>query len=67
MSGTSMASPAVTGFTACVLAKSPTVLGASGADRSQKLKNALYATCVPENFGRDYEGFGLPLPAAATS
>jgi subtilisin len=67
MSGTSMASPAVTGFTAYVLAKSPTVLGANGADRSQKLKDALYATCVPESFGRDYEGFGLPLPAAATS
>lgn len=64
MSGTSMATPAVAGFTAYLLGKSPDLLATAGADRSRQLKDALYASCVPENFGRDYEGFGLPLPAA---
>jgi subtilisin len=62
MSGTSMATPAVTGFTAYLLGANPPVSGAQGADRSQKLKDLLYASCKPEGFGRDYEGFGLPLP-----
>jgi subtilisin len=62
MSGTSMATPAVTGFTAYLLGRSADLLAAQAADRSQKLKDALYSSCKPEGFGRDYEGFGLPLP-----
>ena len=62
MSGTSMATPAVTGFAAYLLARNPDVVAAQGADRSQKLRDLLYASCKPEKFGRDYEGFGLPLP-----
>jgi subtilisin len=62
MSGTSMATPAVTGFAAYLLEANPPVLQANGAVRSQKLKDLLYASCKPENFGRDYEGFGLAAP-----
>jgi subtilisin family serine protease len=45
MSGTSMATPAVTGFTAYLLGANPDVVQAQGADRSQKLKDLLYASC----------------------
>jgi subtilisin len=60
MSGTSMATPAVTGFTAYLLGANPAVSQAQGADRCQRLKDLLYGSCKPEGFGRDYEGFGLP-------
>ena len=62
MSGTSMATPAVTGFSAYLLGQDAAVRAAQGADRSQKLKDLLYSSCKSEDFGRDYEGFGLPLP-----
>jgi subtilisin len=61
MSGTSMATPAVTGFSAYLLGQDAGVRAAQGADRSQKLKDLLYSSCKPEGFGRNYEGFGLPL------
>lgn len=62
MSGTSMASPAVAGFAAYLLGKDATLQQKAGLDRSRAVKDALYAACKPEGFGRDYEGFGLPLP-----
>ncbi|MCB1545127.1 MAG: S8 family serine peptidase [Methylobacteriaceae bacterium] len=67
MSGTSMATPAVAGFTAYVLHANPEIDAASGAERSRKLKDALYSSCRPEGFGRDYEGFGLPHAPADMS
>jgi subtilisin len=62
MSGTSMAAPAVSGFVAHLFSSQGDVRQAHGSDRSKKLKQALHASCKPEGFGRNYEGFGLPLP-----
>ena len=62
MSGTSMACPAVAGFAAHLLAATPALKQNVGANRSRALKDALYASCKPEGFGRDFEGFGIPLP-----
>lgn len=60
LSGTSMASPAVAGFCAHLLSTHADVRKKIGADRSRALKDLLYASCKPESFGRDFEGFGLP-------
>jgi subtilisin len=65
MSGTSMATPAVCGFAAYLLSTNPVVRQAHGSDRSRMLKDLLYSACRPEGFGREYEGFGLPVPQAA--
>ena len=62
MSGTSMACPAVAGFAAHLLSADATVRQKVGADRSRALKDLLFATCKSQGFGRDFEGFGLPLP-----
>jgi subtilisin len=62
MSGTSMACPAVAGFTAFLLSTNPVLKQNAGAARSRAVKDALYAACKPEGFGRNFEGFGLPLP-----
>jgi subtilisin len=62
MSGTSMATPAAAGFAAYLLSANPTIRNAQGADRSRQLKDLLYSKGKPEGFGRNYEGFGLPLP-----
>ena len=62
-SGTSMATPAVTGFAAMLLAGDAGVQAANGAARSQKLKPLLYSKAKPESFGRDFNGFGLPQPS----
>ncbi len=62
MSGTSMASPAVAGFTAHLLSTTAAIQQMEGADRSRALKDALYKSCKPEGFGREFEGFGLPHP-----
>jgi subtilisin len=55
-----MACPAVAGFAAYLMSKDPALQQKGGADRSRALKDALYASCKPEAFGRDFEGFGLP-------
>jgi subtilisin len=57
-----MATPAVTGFAAHLLSVNVEVRQTQGSDRSRKLKDLLYSSCKPEGFGREYEGFGLPLP-----
>jgi subtilisin len=62
MSGTSMATPAVAGFAAYLMSSHPDVRAVQGAARSRKLKDLLYSMAKPAGFGRDYEGFGLPLP-----
>ena len=62
MSGTSMACPAVAGFAAHLLSADATVRQKVGTDRSRALKDLLFATCKSQGFGRDFEGFGLPLP-----
>jgi subtilisin len=62
MSGTSMAAPAVAGVAAHLLSANPALQQKIGADRSRALKDLLYSCCKPEAFGRDFEGFGLPLP-----
>jgi subtilisin len=61
MSGTSMATPAVTGFAAYLIAVDPNLLKVAGSARSQQIKDLLYSRCKPQEFGRDYEGFGLPV------
>jgi subtilisin len=61
MSGTSMASPAVAGFAAHLLSANAALRQAAGSDRSRQLKDLLYSKCKPEGFGREFEGFGLPL------
>jgi subtilisin len=60
MSGTSMASPAVAGYAAFLLAEDGIILGLNGADRSTALRDRLFGSAIPLGFGRDYEGFGLP-------
>ena len=60
MSGTSMATPAVSGLAAYLLASTPTIMNAKNAERSKLLKEALFTSCRKLGFGRDYEGFGLP-------
>ncbi|GAA3099835.1 hypothetical protein GCM10010520_51580 [Rhizobium viscosum] len=60
MSGTSMASPALAGFAAYLLAANAPILALTGASRSAALKDKLFEAATPLGFGRDYEGFGLP-------
>ncbi|WP_165779397.1 S8 family peptidase [Rhizobium hidalgonense] len=60
MSGTSMASPAVAGYAAFLLAADGIILRLNGADRSTALRDRLFGSAVPLGLGRDYEGFGLP-------
>jgi subtilisin len=64
MSGTSMASPAVAGFAAYLLATRPDILAMNGEARSRTLREALFQSAQPLGFGRNFEGFGLPAEAA---
>lgn len=63
MSGTSMACPAATGFAAQLLARQPAILGMPrNLARSRAIRKLLFASAKPQQFGRSFEGFGLPLP-----
>jgi subtilisin len=66
MSGTSMATPAISGFTAYLLSETRDILEAPrDAARSRGILELLYEAAAIQGFGRDYEGFGLPLPRLA--
>jgi subtilisin len=61
MSGTSMASPAVAGVTARLLAAEPEILGmARDAARSDAIRKLLMDACKSLGFGILFEGSGLP-------
>lgn len=61
MSGTSMASPAVTGAAARMLSARPDILSmARDQARSDAIAHALLTGSVPRGFGATYEGRGLP-------
>lgn len=61
MSGTSMASPAVAGVAARLLAKEPAILGMPrDAARSDAIRKLLMDACKSLGFGILNEGAGLP-------
>ncbi|WP_051440710.1 S8 family serine peptidase [Ensifer aridi] len=60
MSGTSMATPAVAGYAAFLLASNNTIFQQIDENRSRALTDALFEAARAVGFGRDYEGFGLP-------
>ncbi len=63
LSGTSMASPAVAGFAARLLAQLPTVLAMPrDQSRSDAIAKALLQSAKDRGFPADLQGNGLPLP-----
>ncbi len=64
MSGTSMAAPVVSGFAAHLLASHQSLQDDRSEQRRNELVRLLYASAVPLRLGRQYEGFGFPLPDA---
>jgi subtilisin family serine protease len=62
MSGTSMATPAVTGIAAVALSQNPTILGAKrDALRAEAIYKLLVSRAKPYRLGSfDYEGYGIP-------
>lgn len=61
MDGTSMATPAVTGFAARLLAGKQAILGMPrNASRSNAMTQELFATAKLLGFGKEFEGQGLP-------
>lgn len=61
MSGTSMACPAVTGFTAALLSSKAAILGMRrNQARADAMASALLSSAKPFHFGVKYEGHGFP-------
>ncbi|HEX4795135.1 MAG TPA: S8 family serine peptidase [Humisphaera sp.] len=61
MSGTSMATPAVTGLAARLLAKNAAILNANrDASRADRIVRLLLQSCKSLGFGPTFEGQGLP-------
>lgn len=65
LSGTSMAAPVVAGCAASLLSRDALIfsMGRMRA-RSDAIERLLLSNCVKRGFGLDFEGFGLPDPAA---
>ncbi|MBI5105694.1 MAG: S8 family serine peptidase [Solirubrobacterales bacterium] len=64
MTGTSMAAPAITGATACLLSRTPAVRTMPrDRARSDAIEQLVQSACVERRFGQVYEGYGLPDPA----
>ncbi len=60
-SGTSMATPVVTGVVASLLSRSPALMSmARCRARARAIERLLAATAKPSGFGPQYEGLGLP-------
>jgi subtilisin len=63
MSGTSMATPAITGLAARLLAKTPDILNAARDEaRADNIVRMLLHWCKKLGFGAKYEGEGAPKP-----
>jgi subtilisin len=62
MSGTSMACPAVAGFAAALLSRSPAIRSMPRTlERAKALEELLFRSAQFQEMGRNYEGRGLPL------
>lgn len=57
-----MAAPIIAGFAAALLADSDKFRALSELKRTQTLTRMLNFAARPLDFGKDYEGFGMPDP-----
>ncbi len=63
MSGTSMASPVVSGAAACLLSNNQLIFNMPrNRSRSNAIEQLLQSSCKSLGFGFNYEGYGMPDP-----